>query len=67
MKAAGPLVEVDDVPAALEALARPRDAVAAYVTAVTGSVGKTSVKEALRLALSKSGETFARKNPSIIT
>ena len=60
MKAAGPLVEVDDVPAALEALAHAaRARSGAYVTAVTGSVGKTSVKEALRLALSKSGETFA--------
>lgn len=60
MKAAGPLVEVDDVPAALEALAHAaRARSGAYITAVTGSVGKTSVKEALRLALSKSGETFA--------
>ncbi len=60
MKATGPLVEVDDVPAALEALAHAaRARSGAYVTAVTGSVGKTSVKEALRLALSKSGETFA--------
>ena len=37
----------------------PRGRSGAYITAVTGSVGKTSVKEALRLALSKSGETFA--------
>ena len=60
MKAAGPLVEVDDVLAALEALAHAaRARSGAYITAVTGSVGKTSVKEALRLALSKSGKTFA--------
>ena len=60
MKAAGPLVEVDNVSAALEALAHAaRARSGAYITAVTGSVGKTSVKEALRLALSKSGETFA--------
>ena len=60
MKAAGPLVEVADVLAALEALAHAaRARSGAYITAVTGSVGKTSVKEALRLALSKSGETFA--------
>ena len=59
-KAAGPLVEVDDVPEALKALARAaRARSGAYITAVTGSVGKTSVKEALMLALSKSGETFA--------
>ena len=56
----GALVEVDDVPAALEALAHAaRARSSAYITAVTGSVGKTSVKEALRLALSKSGATFA--------
>ena len=68
MKAAAPLVEVDDVPVALEALAHAaRARSGAYITAVTGSVGKTSVKEALRLALSKSGETFASENPSITT
>ena len=54
------LVEVDDVQAALEALAHAaRARSTAYITAVTGSVGKTSVKEALGLALSKSGKTFA--------
>jgi len=54
------LVEVDDVQNALEGLAHAaRARSAAYITAVTGSVGKTSVKEALRLALSKSGKTFA--------
>ena len=54
------LVEVDDVQAALEALANAARARSrAYITAVTGSVGKTSVKEALGLALSKSGKTFA--------
>ena len=54
------LVEVDDVQAAMEALAHAaRARSTAYITAVTGSVGKTSVKEALGLALSKSGKTFA--------
>ncbi len=59
-QAGGALVEVEDVQGALEALARAaRARSSAYITAVTGSVGKTSVKEALRLALAKSGETFA--------
>ncbi len=42
---------------ALAAAARARSA--ARIVAVTGSVGKTSTKEALRLALGKDGETHA--------
>ena len=56
-----PLLVVDDV---LDGLARsrPRRARAlagARSIAVTGSVGKTSTKEALRLALAADGETHA--------
>ena len=47
------LVHVEDVAAALEALGQAaRTRCAAHILAVTGSVGKTRVKEALRLALS---------------
>ncbi len=53
-----PLLIVADVLEALRALARAARARAeAKVTAVTGSVGKTGTKEALRLALSPEGET----------
>lgn len=58
--AAGPLVAVPDVLHALEALgcmARARSA--ARIVAVTGSVGKTGTKEALRLVLSRFGPTHA--------
>ena len=58
MRAAGPLLVVGD---ALEALRRlgtaARARTSATVIAVTGSVGKTTTKEALRLALSPQGET----------
>jgi UDP-N-acetylmuramoyl-tripeptide--D-alanyl-D-alanine ligase len=55
-----PLLVVPDVLAALRALAAAaRARSAAKVIGVTGSVGKTSTKEALRLALSKDGETHA--------
>jgi len=55
-----PLLAVDDVLEALRDLARAARARAhAKVIAVTGSVGKTSTKEALRLALSADGETHA--------
>ena len=55
-----PLLVVPDVLAALRALAAAaRARSSAKVIAVTGSVGKTSTKEALRLALSKDGETHA--------
>jgi UDP-N-acetylmuramoyl-tripeptide--D-alanyl-D-alanine ligase len=55
-----PLFVVPDVLAALRDLAAAaRARTAAKVIGVTGSVGKTGTKEALRLALSKDGETHA--------
>ncbi len=55
-----PLLLVDDVLDGLRALARAaRARTQAKVIAVTGSVGKTGTKEALRLALSPDGETHA--------
>ena len=55
-----PLFIVDDVLEALRALGRAARARShAKIVAVTGSVGKTSSKEALRLALSADGETHA--------
>ena len=55
-----PLLVVPDVLAALRALAvAARARMQAKVIGVTGSVGKTGTKEALRLALSKDGETHA--------
>ena len=54
------LYVVDDVLRALErlgAVARARSA--ARIVAITGSVGKTSVKEALRLVMSDAGPTHA--------
>jgi UDP-N-acetylmuramoyl-tripeptide--D-alanyl-D-alanine ligase len=60
MAASGPLLIVDDVLKALEKIglaARARSK--AQIIAVTGSVGKTSTKEMLRLALSASGYTHA--------
>ena len=61
MKAAGPLLVVgDDTLKALEQMGRAARARShGKVIAVTGSVGKTSTKEMLRLALSASGETHA--------
>ncbi|MEM8744640.1 MAG: UDP-N-acetylmuramoylalanyl-D-glutamyl-2,6-diaminopimelate--D-alanyl-D-alanine ligase [Pseudomonadota bacterium] len=57
---AGPLIRVSDTLEALGQLgAAARDRSSAKVIAVTGSVGKTGTKEALRLALSPSGETHA--------
>ncbi len=54
------LIKVGDVQAALEALGRARRGeVKARVAAVTGSVGKTSTKEALRHLLSLQGRTHA--------
>jgi UDP-N-acetylmuramoyl-tripeptide--D-alanyl-D-alanine ligase len=58
--AADKLVKVRDVQAALEVLGRARRAdVTARVAAVTGSVGKTSTKEALRHLLELQGRTHA--------
>jgi len=60
MRAAGTLLVVDEPLKALERLgiaARTRSA--AKVIAVTGSVGKTGTKEALRLVLTGEGETHA--------
>ena len=58
--AGAPLLIVPDVLEALRDLARAaRARMSAKVIAVTGSVGKTSTKEALRLALSAEGETHA--------
>jgi UDP-N-acetylmuramoyl-tripeptide--D-alanyl-D-alanine ligase len=55
-----PLIVVDDVLEAMCDLARAaRARSGAKIVAVTGSVGKTSTKEALALALSASGETHA--------
>jgi UDP-N-acetylmuramoyl-tripeptide--D-alanyl-D-alanine ligase len=58
--AGAPLLIVSDVLEALRDLARAaRDRTHGKVIAVTGSVGKTGTKEALRLALSAEGETHA--------
>ena len=55
-----PLLIVADVLEALRELARAARARSqAKIVAVTGSVGKTSTKEALKLALSADGETHA--------
>jgi len=55
-----PLLVVDDVLAGLVDLARAaRARLEAQVIAVTGSVGKTSTKEALRRVLGAQGETHA--------
>jgi UDP-N-acetylmuramoyl-tripeptide--D-alanyl-D-alanine ligase len=56
-----PLLEVDDVLEGLRDLARASRArlSEAKVIGVTGSVGKTGTKDALRLALGADGETYA--------
>ncbi len=55
-----PLLLVDDVLAALNDLAKASRARSkAKIVAVTGSVGKTGTKEALRLVLVRQGETHA--------
>lgn len=58
--APGALLRVGDTLAGLEALARfARARSAAHIVAVTGSVGKTGTKEALRLAFGEFGRVFA--------
>lgn len=58
--AAEKLLVVDDCLAALNRLAaHARARAKAKIVGVTGSVGKTSTKDMLRLALSAHGETFA--------
>jgi UDP-N-acetylmuramoyl-tripeptide--D-alanyl-D-alanine ligase len=58
--ASASLLVVPDTLKALEAMARARRAASyAKIVAVTGSVGKTSTKEALRLVLSEQGLTHA--------
>ena len=60
MPADAPLLVVPDVLGGLTDLARAARARSrAKIIAITGSVGKTSTKEALRLALSRDGETHA--------
>ncbi|MBL8690793.1 MAG: UDP-N-acetylmuramoyl-tripeptide--D-alanyl-D-alanine ligase [Rhodospirillaceae bacterium] len=55
-----PLLVVPDTMAGLMALAtRARDRARPQVIAVTGSVGKTGTKEALKLALAAHGSTYA--------
>ena len=57
---AGPLFVVPDVLAAMEAMGRAaRARTDAQIVAITGSVGKTGSKEALRLVLARSGATHA--------
>lgn len=60
VQADGPLLRVADTQAALEALGRARRAESrARIAAVTGSVGKTGTKEALRHALGRQAKTHA--------
>jgi UDP-N-acetylmuramyl pentapeptide synthase len=60
MRDSGALLVVDEPLAALRRLAAAaRARSAARIVGITGSVGKTTSKEALRLALSASGPTHA--------
>lgn len=60
MRDAGPLVVVPDALEALNQLGRAaRRRTGAKIVAVTGSVGKTGTKEALRMILSEQGPTHA--------
>ena len=62
LSAGAPLLMVDDTLEALRALAgAARARTAARIVGVTGSVGKTGVKEALRLVLSRQGPTTANQ------
>jgi UDP-N-acetylmuramoyl-tripeptide--D-alanyl-D-alanine ligase len=57
---AGPLVAVPDVLEAMAALGRAaRQRTGAKIVAITGSVGKTGTKEAMRHVLARQGETHA--------
>jgi UDP-N-acetylmuramoyl-tripeptide--D-alanyl-D-alanine ligase len=60
LKGLGPLAVVDDPLRAMERAGMVRRAdLSARVIAVTGSVGKTGTKEALKLVLSRQGATMA--------
>jgi UDP-N-acetylmuramoyl-tripeptide--D-alanyl-D-alanine ligase len=60
LPSAAPLLRVSDTLAGLGALgAAARNRSRARIIAVTGSVGKTGTKEALRLTLASSGATYA--------
>ncbi len=60
MREAGPLLIVDDPLETLRQLGRAaRSRSGAVVIAITGSVGKTGTKEALRRVLAEQGETHA--------
>ena len=62
MRAAGPLLVVDDTLQALRRLGvAARDRVTGKVIGVTGSVGKTTTKDMLALALSAVGRTHAAR------
>lgn len=62
VKKDAPVLVVDDALEALVALAKHRrEHTKAKLVAVTGSVGKTSVKEAVRAVLEEQGETYANK------
>lgn len=57
-----PLIYVEDTFKALEALGRAgRERATGKIIAVTGSVGKTSTKEMLRLMLAATGDTYANE------
>lgn len=60
LSGAGPLLVVRDVQQSLESLGqRARERTEAFITAITGSVGKTSTKDMTRLMLSRFGDTHA--------
>lgn len=60
MEAAGPLLVVEDTLMGLEALARAaRARMTGKIVAITGSVGKTGTKEALREIFSRQGKVHA--------
>ena len=63
----GPLFVVNDVQAALERLgARSRERSLAYITAITGSVGKTSTKDMARIALAHFAKPMRPPRPTTI-